>query len=83
MVGDQEDLQIWRRSRNEWVRKAFEAISTTRGAGLAREFQQAATVSRPLVSSHLALPGELTTLRHALDFLEPLTRADEPVLQTH
>ena len=74
MIGDQDDLHVWRRKRDAWVERAAGCIAT-HDASAAHAFREAARVKRPLTGWQLAIPGELDALRAAVKFLRRLERA--------
>jgi hypothetical protein len=74
MIGDQDDLHVWRRKRNAWVERATGCIEA-RDASAVQAFRDAARVKRPLAGWQLAIPGELDALRAAVKFVRRLERA--------
>jgi hypothetical protein len=74
MIGDQDDLHVWRSKRNAWVECAAGCIET-RDAAAARAFREAARVKRPRAGWQLAIPGEIDALRAAVQFVRRLKRA--------
>ena len=74
MIGDQDDLHVWRRKRNAWVERAAGCIGA-HDASAAQAFREAARVKRRLTEWQLAILVELDALRAAVKFVRRLERA--------
>jgi hypothetical protein len=75
MIGDQNDLYVWRRKRNAWVERAARCVEA-QDAAATQAFREVARVKRPLAGWQRALPSELEALRAAVQFMRRLQRTD-------
>jgi hypothetical protein len=73
MIGDQDDLHVWRSKRDAWVERTAHAVEA-HDASAVKAFREAARVKRPLAGWQLAMPTELDSLRAAVQFLRALER---------
>jgi hypothetical protein len=76
MIGDQEDLHIWRARRNEWVEEASVVLETHFGPLAAEAVRATARVSEPHSGWQVALPKETDRLRAAVDVLREFVTDD-------
>jgi hypothetical protein len=74
MIGDQNDLHVWRSKRDAWLGRAAERIES-HDAGAARSFRDVTRVERPQAALQPLHAGELDGLRAAIHFLRRLERA--------
>ncbi|HEX4467205.1 MAG TPA: hypothetical protein VH025_08445 [Solirubrobacteraceae bacterium] len=69
MIGDQEDLRVWRARRNQWVQETATLLDANSDADEASRFRDLAHVRKPHSSWRVALPEEALCVHRAVSWL--------------